>query len=135
MLPETINLSFSEDGVAAATSKSFIKRAHEKNKAEYRNSTTVNDPALPAHSFTVSTTDPKATKDFYGTRRIAVNLRRERLIPVPTSAGEAKHVAVYKIEASIPVGIEATEIEGDIAWIRSLINDDVFKRSIKTLET
>lgn len=135
MLPETVDLSFSEDGVAAATTKSFIKRAHEKNKAEYRNLTTVNDPALPSHSFTISTTDPKATKDFYGTRRIAVNLRRERLIPVPNGATEAKHVAVYKFEASIPVGIEATEIEGDIAWIRAYVNNDVFKRSVKTLET
>lgn len=135
MLPETIDLSFSEDGVAAATTKSFIKRAHEINRAEYRNLTTVNDPALPAHGFMVRITDPKATKDFYGTRRVNISLRRERLIPVPSGSTEVKHVAVYKIEASIPVGIEAAEIEGDVAWIRAYINSDVFKRSVKTLET
>lgn len=135
MLEENVTLTYSEDGVAAATAKVFQKRAHEVHRAEYRNTTVVVDPALPDHRFVITTTDPKPTKDFYGTRRIAMNLRRERTVPTPIGSTEVKMPAVYKFEASIPVGIEAAEIEGDIAWIRALINHDVFKRSVKTLET
>lgn len=134
MLDENVTLSYSDDGIAAATAKVFRKRAHEVNRAEYRNVTVINDPSLPDHRFVISTTDPKTTKDFYGTRRVGVNLRRESSVPIPNGE-ESRMPCVFKFEASIPVGVDGAEIEGDIAWIRAFINHDVFKRVVKTLET
>lgn len=134
MLDETVTLTYSNDGVVAATDHVFKKRAHETDSAAYRNITVINDPSLPDHSFRLAITEPKATKDYYGTRRSSVNLRHEHLISVPTG-GEAKLPVVAKIDLSIPVGVQGGSIEGFIGCFRSFVNHDIFKRLVKSLET
>lgn len=133
MLDELVSLSFSDDGVAAATTKVYKKRAHEAESAIYREDTVINDPALPDNRFTLSTTQPKATNVFYGTRRISVNFRHERVIPIP--GGTGKFPVVVKCEFSIPVGVSGADIEYDLGAFRAFIMHDIAKRLVKTMET
>lgn len=133
MLDETVVLSYSDDGVVAASNKSFKKRAHETLSAQYRNEAVILDPSLGDHSIRLSITEPKATKDFYGTRRVSVNLRHERSTTQPN--GTQNFPVVFKIEASMPVGVSASNIEGDIGFLRAFVAHDVFKRLVKSLET
>lgn len=133
MLDSQIILSFSNDGVAAATNHIYDKRAHERLKAEYRAATVVADPSLPDERFTVTVTEPKPSNVSYGTRRTYFNVRQE--YDVETPGGVARQAAVVKIETSFPVGVTAAELEGIIGKVRALINHDIFKRAAKTLET
>lgn len=133
MLDENVSLSFSNDGIVAATEKVFKKRAHESESALYRESTVIADPALPEHRFSLGVTPAKATNNFYGTRRISVNYRHERTVAIP--GGTAKFPVVYKIEVSVPVGVSGAEAEYDLGCFRAFVNHDVFKRLVKTLET
>lgn len=133
MLDAQVSLSYSDDGVVAATAKTFDKRAHEKNTAVYRRSTVIADPSLPDHRITLTTTEAKASSTFYGTRRAVFNVRTEKDIAVPN--GTSRYPVVLKVESSIPVGVSAADIEGIVACFRALVAHDIFKRAVKTLET
>lgn len=133
MLDETISLSFSNDGIVAATAKTFKKRAHEDKVALYRESSVIDDPGLPDNRISLAIVPAKATANFYGTRRTTVNLRHERDIAIP--GGTAKYPVVFKVEVSIPIGVTGAQIEYDLGEFRSFVAHDVFKRLIKTQET
>lgn len=133
MLDELVSLSFSDDGVAAATTKLYKKRAHEAESAIYRENTVINDPSLPDNRFTLSTTQPKATNVFYGTRRISINYRHERVVPIP--GGTGKFPVVAKCDFSIPVGVSGSDIEYDFGAFCAFLLHDVAKRLVKTMET
>lgn len=133
MLDAQISLTYSDDGVAVATAKTFDKRAHESDVAIYRKTAVINDPSLPDHRITLTTTEAKATSTFYGTRRAIFNVRLEKSVPVP--GGTELKPIVFKIESSIPVGVSTPDIEGVVACVRALVAHDIFKRAVKTLET
>lgn len=133
MLDETIVLSYSNDGVVAAVNHSFKKRAHETLTAQYRSETVILDPSLGDHSIKLNITEPKATKDFYGTRRTYANLRHDHSTTQPN--GVQNYPIVFKIEVSAPVGVTAADLEGDIGFFRAFVAHDVFKRFVKSLET
>lgn len=134
MLDETISLSFSDDGVVAATAKVFKKRAHEVDSAIYRYNDVIADPSKPDFRISLGVTDPKATNNFYGTRRATVNIRHDREVPIP-GGGTGKFPVVFKIEASIPVGVPLANMEYDFGALRAFINSDICKRLTLTQET
>lgn len=133
MLDSTITTSYSDDGVVAATNKLWTKRAHEVNAAIYRRDTVIADPGLPDHRITITTSEAKPTSSFYGVRRVTLNVRRMAEVAVP--GGTAYYPVIFKVETSIPIGVSAANIEGDIGAFRSIVSHDIFKRLAKTLET
>lgn len=133
MLDEIVILSSSDDGVVAATNKTFKKRAHENTSAVYRDSVTIDDPGLPEHRFQLGIVPAKATSSFYGTRRTTVNYRHNRTVAVP--GGTAVYPVVFKVEVSNPIGVSAAQIEYDLGAFRAFVAHEVFKRLVKTQET
>lgn len=133
MLDESITLSFSEDGVAAATDHVFKKKAHELNSALYRSEQVILDPGLPDQRIAIMTEEPKPNAAYYGTRRTRVNQRHNYEISTPTGTG--MYPVVFKFESSIPVGISGSEIMYELGQFNALILHDIFTRLVRTQET
>lgn len=133
MLDSTFSISFSTDGVAAATAQQFTKRAHEVSVAQYRKDSVIADPTLGEYKFTLGVAEAKATANFYGTRRFSVNMRHEYDIAVP--GGTGKFPLVLKMEGSLPVGVTSNQTESDIQAFIAFLNHALFRRLAKTLET
>lgn len=133
MLNDTITLSYSEDGLAAASNHAFNKRAHERLAAEYRSAASVANATLPEDSILLAVTEAKATANFYGTRRANVTTRRGYTLANPT--GEALYPAVIKTSFSFPVGMTIAEQRREINKHVAFIASEFGVRLITTLET
>lgn len=134
MLDETISLSFSDDGVAAASAKTYKKRAHEDKTALYRENSTISDPGLPENRFLLGITEAKATKDYNGTRRASVKYRHMRTVALPLGGTGARPCCI-NVDISFPVGCTSADLEYDINAFAAFVNHSIFKRLAKTQET
>lgn len=119
MLSELITLSFSNDGVAAPVNHIYEKRTHDSEIAVYNNQSTIVDPSLPVESMTIRQFPAKASKDFYGTRKFSLKMRKEALGDTPN--GEVLMPRILEVTGSSPVVFTVAELTYMLNWCRSML--------------
>lgn len=134
MLDTQIVVPYSNDGIAANTNHTFDKRANEVGGVTYKDAATTADPSLPAHYFSATVTEAKASKQSYGVNRVTWSFRRMIEVNVP-GGGTTFVPVVVKGETSIPVGTPMTTVNSMLSELKGFVDHDVFKRLVRSLET
>lgn len=125
MLPETITLSFSDDGTVAASNHTYEKKTHDAAVALYNNQVVVLDPSLPPENMTLKIFEAKASSQFYGTRKYLAKFRKEKMCDTPT--GEKLLPIIFEINISVPIGFTTADMAYSLGWVKSMLANSSFE--------
>lgn len=130
MLANTITVTYSNDGTAAAVAHEFTRKSATERKSQYNTTVSMNDPSLPREQIVTNVTEPKPNAQSYGVRRADVAFTRDALCNTP-SGGQKLCPIVIHVTTSLPQGlVTGTEAKRVIALMKAYVSSADFEKSV-----
>lgn len=120
-----ITLTYSDDGVAAASDHVYVKDASRDGVGYFENELHIQNSVPGRNDIKLVLTRPKITGTYYGNYRHTATLGQT--YDVETPVGVQLKDAVIKVEASVPVGVNSAEKGELLRRFRSFIACDAFE--------